>query len=139
MTSPLASPPAHPTVFFDGVCGLCNRFVDRLLRADKRRVLRFAPLQGETARALLPPLPDDAADWTVIYLDERGMHVRSDAALEIWRRLGGVRGLLALARFVPRFVRDPIYRWIARHRYRWFGRRDTCRVPSPAERPWFLP
>jgi predicted DCC family thiol-disulfide oxidoreductase YuxK len=128
-----------PIVFFDGVCGLCNRFVERTLRADRRHVLRFAPLQGETASMLLPPLPDDAAAWTMVYLDERGAHLRSDAALAIWHRLGGWRRWLALARFVPRFLRDAIYRLVARHRYRWFGRRDVCRVPSADERPWFLP
>jgi predicted DCC family thiol-disulfide oxidoreductase YuxK len=118
---------------------LCNRFVDRTLRADKRHVLRFAPLQGETARALLPAMPADAGAWTMVFVDERGAHLRSDAALEVWRRLGGFRGLLALGRFVPRFVRDPVYRLIARHRYRWFGRRETCRVPTAAERSFFLP
>ncbi len=131
--------PRRPIVFFDGVCGMCNRFVDLLLKVDRRGIFLFAPLQGETARSLLPPLPADPAAWSMLYLDERGLHDQSDASLEVYRRLGGLWSVLALARFVPRFLRTPVYRWIARNRYNWFGRRDACRVPTPAERERFLP
>jgi len=134
-----SGPPAHPVIFFDGVCGMCNRFVDLVLRADRRARFRFAPLQGETARRLLPPLSGDPAEWSMLYLDERGLHEQSDASLEVYRRLGGRWSILALARFVPRFVRTPVYRWIARNRYKWFGRREACRVPAPGERDRFLP
>ncbi len=134
--SPTAAP---PIIFFDGVCAMCNRFVDLVLRADRRRVFRFAPIQGETAKRLLPPLPADPASWSMVYLDEHGLHDQSEASLQVYRRLGGAFRLLSLARLVPRALRDPVYRWIARNRYRWFGRRDTCRVPSAAERERFLP
>jgi predicted DCC family thiol-disulfide oxidoreductase YuxK len=127
-----------PIVFFDGVCGLCNRFVDLLLRADRRGVLRFAPLQGETARRMLPPLEGEPSAWTVVFLDERGVQVRSDAVLAIAARLGGAMGLLAWLRVVPRGLRDRTYRFVARHRYRWFGQREGCRVPSAADRERFL-
>ena len=129
----------HPIIFFDGVCAMCNRFVDLILRADRREAFRFAPLQGETARALLPPLAGDPREWSMIYLDERGVHEQSDASLEVYRRLGGVWWLASLLRLVPRFVRTPVYRLIARNRYRWFGRRDSCRVPSAEEKARFLP
>jgi predicted DCC family thiol-disulfide oxidoreductase YuxK len=127
-----------PIIFFDGVCGLCNRAVDALLQADRQAVFRFAPLQGETAKRLLPPLPEDPEDWSIVYLDERGVHRYSDASLEICRRLGGAWSLAALLRFVPRALRDPVYLWIARNRYRWFGKRDSCRVPTSDERARFL-
>jgi predicted DCC family thiol-disulfide oxidoreductase YuxK len=129
----------RPIIFFDGVCAMCNRFVDGVLRADRRGVFRFAPLQGETARALLPPLTTDPAEWSVIYLDEHGRHDQSEAALAVCRRLGGAWRLLGLARLVPRPLRDALYRVVARHRYRWFGRRPACRVPSAEERGRFLP
>lgn len=129
----------HPIVFFDGVCAMCNGFVDVVLRADKRGALRFAPLQGETARRMLGEQPDDEGRWSMIYLDERGLHDQSDASLEVYRRLGGFWRLLGMARWVPRWLRDPVYRTIARNRYRWFGRRDACRVPTEEERARFLP
>jgi predicted DCC family thiol-disulfide oxidoreductase YuxK len=128
-----------PILFFDGVCGLCNRFVDRVLRADRSGVLRFAPLQGETAARVLPPLGDDPESWSLVFLDEQGLHRRSDAALRLCRRLGGWWRWLGVLRFVPRAVRVGVFRWIARHRYRWFGQRESCRVPSETERARFLP
>jgi predicted DCC family thiol-disulfide oxidoreductase YuxK len=129
----------EPIVFFDGVCGLCQRVVDVLLRADRAARLRFAPLQGDTARRMLPPRPPDAAGWSVVYLDEHGVHERTDALLEVTRRLGGAWRLVAALRVVPRPLRDALYRVIARHRYRWFGRRVACRIPSAEERQRFLP
>jgi len=138
-TATRTSPLEHPIIFFDGVCAMCNRFVDLVLRADRRHVFRFAPLQGATARELLPPLADDPREWSVVYLDERGIHDGSDASLEVYRRLGGVWWLPSLLRFVPRVIRRPAYRLLARNRYRWFGRRDRCRVPSPEEKARFLP
>lgn len=139
--SPAARLPAadHPIIFFDGVCVLCNGFVDRILHADRNGIFRFAPLQGETAHVLLPPQKDDPLQWSLLYLDERGVHAQSDASLEICRRLGGAWRLLSLLRFIPRPLRDAVYRIVVRRRYRWFGQRPTCRLPSPAERARFLP
>ena len=137
--TPTGTSPEHPIIFFDGVCVMCNRFVDLLLRVDRRGLFRFAPLQGETAKAMLPPQGDDPKTWSVLYLDERGLHDQSDASLQVYRRLGGFWWLLSLVRVVPRFVRNPVYRMIARNRYRVFGKRSTCRVPTEAERARFLP
>lgn len=128
-----------PIIFFDGVCGMCNRFVDSILSVDAKRVFRFAPLQGGTAKRLLPPLSDEPQEWSMLYLDERGIHDQSDASLEVYRRLGGAWGFLSLLRLVPRRIRNPVYRVIARNRYRWFGRRDSCRIPSTEEKDRFLP
>ncbi|MYE88805.1 DUF393 domain-containing protein [Candidatus Poribacteria bacterium] len=128
-----------PIIFFDGVCGMCNRFVDLILQIDNKGVFRFAPIQGETAKHLLPPLSEAPQEWSMFYLDERGIHKESDAFLEVYRHLGGTWRLLSLLCLVPRGVRDFAYRTVARNRYRWFGQRDTCRIPSPEERCRFLP
>ncbi len=128
-----------PIIFFDGVCGMCNRFVDLILRIDNKGVFRFAPIQGETAKQMLPPLSEAPQEWSMFYLDERGIREESDAFLEVYRRLGGVWWLLSLLRLVPRSVRDFVYRTVARNRYRWFGRRDACRIPTPDEESRFLP
>lgn len=129
----------RPIIFFDGVCGMCNTFVDLMLRVDRKETFLFAPLQGETARERLPVQPENPEDWSMLYLDERGLHDQSSASLEVYRRLGGIWWVLSLLRFVPRIVRDPVYRVIARNRYRVFGKREACRIPTEAERARFLP
>ncbi len=129
----------HPIIFFDGVCGMCNGFVDIIIRADIKGVFRFAALQGETAKEILPAQSKESNDWSMIYVDDRGVHDQSDASLEIYRRLGGLWTILGLARLIPRCIRTPAYRVIARNRYRWFGQRDACRSPTKSEKEWFLP
>ena len=128
-----------PIIFFDGVCAMCDAFVSHVLRLDLDRNFLFAPLEGSTAHTLLPPLSENRYHWSMIYLDERGIHDQSDAALEVYSRLGGIWWLLGLARYVPRLIRNPVYRFVARHRYRWFGVREQCRIPSAEERQRFLP
>ncbi len=125
-------------VFFDGVCGLCNRFVDELLHADRKRLLRFAPLQGSTAHGRLPAGMADAME-SVVYLRDGLVIQRSDAALHVLIDLGGWRLFYRVFFIVPRFLRDAVYDWVARNRYRWFGKHDTCRLPTPEERVRFLP
>ena len=128
----------HPIVFFDGSCVLCNRFVDWVLKRDHRKAFRFTPLQGETAANLLPPQSDDPATWAIALADEKGMHYQSDAALRIISRLGGPYRGVALLLWIPRIVRDRVYRLIASNRYRWFGRLEVCRIPTREERDQFL-
>jgi predicted DCC family thiol-disulfide oxidoreductase YuxK len=128
-----------PIIFFDGVCGMCNAFVDLILRFDREQTFLFAPLQGFTARDLLPPLTGDGREWSMVYADEAGIHDQSNASLEVYRRLGGIWRLLGLLRYIPSFIRNPVYRVIARNRYRWFGKRDSCRLPTAAEQTRFLP
>ncbi len=128
-----------PIIFFDDVCAMCNGFVDLILRVDGRHRFLFAPLRGETARKLLPQLSEDPRDWLMIYVDESGIYEQSDASLQVYRRLGGPWRALSRARHIPRSMRNPVYRVIARNRYRWFGKRDTCRVPSAEEKARFLP
>jgi predicted DCC family thiol-disulfide oxidoreductase YuxK len=127
-----------PIIFYDDVCVMCNGFVNIMLTIDRRQQFLFAPLGGETSRKILPPLPEDPGQWSMIYVDEAGVHDRSDASLEVYRRLGGIWWLLSLAQLVPRWIRNPAYRVLARNRYRWFGKRDTCRLPTAEEKARFL-
>ncbi|MEA2553113.1 MAG: hypothetical protein QOJ65_1289 [Fimbriimonadaceae bacterium] len=124
-------------IFFDGVCNLCNGIVDFLIRRDKRRVLRYAPLQGTAAKELLPleyvnDLPG------VAFLDKDGVYQRSTAVLRAAAKLGGAWPVVKIFLLVPRPIREAIYNWIARNRYKWFGKRDSCRLPTPEERAMFL-
>jgi predicted DCC family thiol-disulfide oxidoreductase YuxK len=125
-------------VYFDGVCGLCNGFVDFLLRNDPRGRLLFAPLQGETAARNLSPNETQCLDSVIV--SEAGRTYRESAAIvKIVNRLGpGWRMLGGMLWLIPRPLRDSGYRLLARHRYRFFGKHDTCRLPSPEERQRFL-
>lgn len=131
-------------VLYDGLCGLCDRTVQFLLARDRGRVLFFAPLQGETASAVLARHCLGADLSTMVFVRDAGLPeeevlLRSDGVLGALLAIGGPWGLLArVARLVPWPLRDAVYRWIAANRYRWFGRLDTCRVPSPEERRRFL-
>jgi predicted DCC family thiol-disulfide oxidoreductase YuxK len=126
-------------IYYDGLCGLCDRFVQFVLRRDRAARYRFAPLQGSTAQGRVPATLDPRASETVILEEEDRFRVRSDAALAILSGLGGAWRLTALLRVIPRPVRDAVYDVVARNRHRWFGRRAECRVPQPHERDRFLP
>jgi predicted DCC family thiol-disulfide oxidoreductase YuxK len=136
----VAQPP-YAIVLFDGVCGLCNWSVDFLLRRDRHGALRFAPLQSEAAETLLREHGLDATEFSsVVVIDGSQVYRRSDAALHALWRLGAIwRTLAVLARLLPRPLRDAIYDRIATNRYRWFGQRSSCRIPTAQERERFLP
>lgn len=133
-------------VFFDGVCGLCNRFVDFVLSRDRRGAIRFAPLQGDTAKRVLSgdcrAVSSETQTFdTVVWLDSSSREfVRSAAAVRVLWRIGGVWSLIGwLLWLIPRPLRDVGYRLVAANRFRLFGKKETCRLPSPAERERFLP
>lgn len=122
-------------VFFDGECGLCNGFVDFLVSRDRHGVLRFASLQGQTAASYtnLPRVDSVIVDTGTTLL------MRSDAAIAAVAALGGLWSLVRGFSVIPRPVRDAAYDFVARRRHRIFGKRETCRLPTPDERGWFLP
>jgi predicted DCC family thiol-disulfide oxidoreductase YuxK len=138
--------PGRTLLFFDGVCGLCNRLVDYLMVHDKARKLRYAPLQGETFKALAVELPEltKIDSLVVAHRTAEGepaqIYIRSQAALFALGELGGGWGLLCRTlRLVPRFLSDGLYRFVAKVRYRIFGKYAACRLPSTEERALFLP
>jgi predicted DCC family thiol-disulfide oxidoreductase YuxK len=128
-----------PVLFFDGVCGLCNHVIDFVIARDRAAIFRFAPLQGDTARERLPEA--DLRDLnTMVLWEEQGIFRKSTAASRILIRLGGVWRLIGTAlRLVPRPLRDAGYSLVARHRYWIFGKKESCRMPTSAERARFLP
>lgn len=126
-------------IVFDGVCALCNGWVDFLLVRDRRQRYRFAAMQAPAGRRLLAGCgldPDDPASF--LLLDRGHAYTDSDAILRVLAGLGGAWRLALLARIVPGVARDRLYRYVARRRYRWFGRRDACRMPSPEDAQRFL-
>ncbi len=128
-----------PVIVFDGVCTLCSRWVRFLLRFDRRGRYRFAAMQGAHGRRLLATHGLDPDDPLSFLLVEQGRaHTDTDAIVRVLTGLGGVWRLAALARLLPRALRDRAYRWLARNRYRWFGRHDACYLPTPAQAARFL-
>ncbi len=127
-----------PILLFDGVCNVCDRSVQFVLDHDSRGTVRFASLQSDVGRRLLAQHGIDAEVDSVVLVEGGRAHVRSDAALATARLLDAPWRWLAVARIVPRGVRDTVYDWIARNRYRWFGTRDACRIPTPEVRARFL-
>lgn len=124
-------------VFFDGVCGFCDRSVDFLVRIDRSEVLRFAPLQGPYARQVLPLDRVENLD-TIVYKDGATVYCRSAALLRILHDLGGIWSIFYPLIWVPEGWRDAGYRWFAKRRYAFFGKREVCRLPSPEERARFI-
>jgi len=133
------TPPAPSIVVFDGVCVLCSGWVRFLLVRDRRGRFRFATMQSEAGRRLLAAHGLDPADPVSFLLVEGGRaFTDSTGILRIVARLGGIWRLAAAVYAVPRPLRDAVYRWLARHRYRWFGRREACFVPTPETAHRFL-
>jgi predicted DCC family thiol-disulfide oxidoreductase YuxK len=130
---------AH-VVFYDGVCGLCDRFVSFIVRRDRRRRFRFATLQGALAARTLAPRGVDVAELDTVYVltgDQRLLR-RSRAVLFVLAQLGGLWWVLSWGRVVPAVIADRLYDLVASVRYRVFGKREACRVPSAEERALFL-
>jgi len=123
-------------VFFDGVCGLCNLSVDWLMQQDKKQLLRFAPLQGPTAAKLLSERSSNLS--SVVFWSGEAYYEKSDALLKIMALPGMRWKWLLVFRIIPRSARDFIYDIIARNRYKWWGKKETCRIPSHEEKNLFL-
>lgn len=121
-----------PVVLFDGVCKLCNGSVNFILRSDRKGRLKLAPLQSEYGRAILKKHGkySDPLDSMMLLEGER-LTVKSTAVICISKYLGGAWPLCMIFLTIPRFARDFIYDIVAKNRYRWFGKYDTCRLPDP--------
>lgn len=117
----------HPVILFDGVCNLCTGSVRFVIERDSRKRFRFASLQSPVAERLLGRRENLEA---VILLQNGKTYRKSGAALRIARRLDGLWPLLAVLLIIPGFLRDAVYDWIGRRRYRMFGRREACWLPS---------
>src|SRR3954471_7457378 len=126
-------------IVFDGVCNLCNDAVQFVIRHDRRGRFMFTSLQSEAGQEILRGngLPADHFD-SFIYIRDQKVYQRSGAALYMLRDIGGLWSLLFAFIIVPRFIRDFVYDTVARHRYRWFGRRESCIIPTSELRGRFL-
>jgi len=132
-------PDEHPIVLFDGVCNLCNGFVQFIVPRDPDGKIHFASLQSDIGQELLAAhgLPTDTLE-SIVLIEGDDCYVKSGAVARIAAHLGGVYALAASLRYLPRPVRDRAYDFVAARRYRWFGQKDQCLMPTGDVRSRFL-
>jgi predicted DCC family thiol-disulfide oxidoreductase YuxK len=129
----------HPIVLFDGVCNLCNGAVQFIVKRDPRGILQFASLQSLYARQKLEALGRDPdALYSIVVLRDGRALEKSDAVLEIAKHLTGPWKYLTIFQIIPRFIRDWFYSLVANNRYRWFGKKDQCMIPTASLKARFV-
>lgn len=129
----------NPVVLFDGVCNLCNKAVQFIIQRDKNHLVKFSALQSETGRRLQQEygLPPETISSIILIADGKA-YTQSTAALKLCKYLTALWPLLYGFIIVPTFIRDGVYRWVAKNRYQWFGRQDHCMIPTPELKNRFL-
>lgn len=129
----------HPVILFDGVCNFCNAGINFIIKQDKHKVFRFAALQSEAGQKLLSRygLPKEGFESFVLIDDEK-VHLKSTAGLKVYGKLPWYWKWTQAFWLAPRFIRDAVYDLLARNRYRWFGKKEECTVPTPEVRGRFL-
>lgn len=125
-------------VFFDGLCHLCNKSVRFLLRIDRNKNLRYAPLQGSTAVKFIHRESLQSMD-SMVYLRNDKLHLKSDAALWLLFDASLYFKWIIIFFIIPRFIRNLVYDFIAKRRYQWFGKYDECAIPTKENKHLFLP
>lgn len=135
----------HKIILFDGVCNLCNGTVVFIIKRDKKNVFKFATLQSEIAHDLVISFASNEKDKessnaldSIILLDNGKKYTKSSAALRIAKHLSGAYPLLYGLMIIPKFLRDWVYSIIAKNRYKWFGKKESCMIPTPELQKKFL-
>ena len=127
-------------ILFDGVCNLCDSAVQYVIKHDKKDIFRFVPLQSDLGKEILNYLKIDVSKTDSIILYEPGVayFYKSDAALEILNELGGFLKWSIVFKIVPSVLRNPVYDYVARNRYKWYGKKEACMIPTPELKAKFL-
>ncbi|MGM5471285.1 thiol-disulfide oxidoreductase DCC family protein [Flavobacteriaceae bacterium LMO-SS05] len=127
-------------VLFDGVCNLCNASVKYIIKHDKTDLFRFTPLQSEVGQHLIAKYHIDPSktDSILLYSEKKGIYYKSTAALKIASHLGFPRSSMSIFLIIPPFIRNWVYDYIAKNRYKWYGKRESCMVPTPELQAKFL-
>lgn len=127
-------------ILFDGVCNLCSSSIQFIIKRDKKQYFRFASLQSETAKEIFKSIDIPLKSMeSIVLIENKTVYVQSMAALRIAKKLGGLWPLVYyIGRMLPHSLRDTIYNWVARNRYKWFGKKDSCMLPAPGIQHRFL-
>lgn len=129
----------QPIVLFDGICNLCNSAVQFIIRHDKKSIFMFTSLQSDTGQKLLAQyhLPLNELN-SFILIENNKAYTRSSGALRVVKKLKGLWPFLYGLMIVPKFIRDAVYNWVGRNRYKWFGKQEACMIPTPELEARFL-
>jgi hypothetical protein len=125
-------------ILFDGLCNLCNGAVQFIIRHDKKNKFVFASLQSDLAQKLIDKIQVKYSQESIVLIKGNKHFEKSDAALEIAKNLSGLWPMVYGFKILPRFLRDVLHNWVAKNRYPWFGKRNSCLSPSPELRARFL-
>jgi len=126
-------------ILFDGVCNLCNTSVNFVIEHDKKNIFKFAALQSDMGKKLAIENNINIADTdSIILIDGDSSYIKSTAALYISKELSGAYPLLYAFMIIPKYLRDLIYNYIAKNRYKWYGKKESCMIPSPTLKDKFL-
>jgi predicted DCC family thiol-disulfide oxidoreductase YuxK len=134
----LASNSNKPTILFDGVCNLCNGAVQFVINRDRPGKFRFASLQSTVGKSYLQKFNLKPDVYSIILIKDNRVLDKSSAVLEIARDLSGLWPALSVFKIVPKVFRDAVYDFIAKRRYKWFGKKDECMIPTPELKARFL-
>ena len=127
-------------ILFDGVCNLCDKSVQFIIKHDKKDVFRFVALQSDLGKKIIKHIGIDTTKTDSIILYQPGMayFYKAEAALKIAKELGGIYIILSLFSVLPNSLSNLVYDWIAKNRYKWYGKKDECMIPSPELKAKFL-
>lgn len=129
----------QPIIFFDGVCNLCNSSVNYFIKRDKKNILKFASLQSDAAKQILLQFGVEKVDLkSIIVLNNNKLYLESSAIIEILKQLGGIYKIFTIFWIIPKPIRDFLYQIIAKNRYRWFGKKESCMIPTPELKNKFI-
>ncbi|MGB3606999.1 MAG: DCC1-like thiol-disulfide oxidoreductase family protein [Psychroserpens sp.] len=127
-------------ILFDGVCNLCNASITYVIKHDKNNTFMFAPLQSEAGEQIIAKYNIDVekTDSILLYSNDNGLSIKSTAALKIAKHLGVPINLMIVFFIIPTFIRDWVYDYIAKNRYKWYGKKEACMIPTPELKAKFL-
>lgn len=132
--------PNKQLILFDGVCNLCDASVQYIIKHDRQDSFRYTALQSEVGQKIREQFHINAekTDSILLYSEEKGIYYKSTAALKIASKLGFPRNLLSVFLIIPPFIRNWVYDFIAKNRYKWYGKKDDCMIPTPELKSKFL-
>jgi predicted DCC family thiol-disulfide oxidoreductase YuxK len=127
-----------PIILFDGVCNYCNTMVNFVIKEDKQKTIKFSPLQSTTGQVLLNKYHVPKNIDSFVFIENGKAHLQSTAALKVIKHLAWYWQWLQALWLIPKFLRDRVYNFVAKRRYKWFGKKESCMIPTPEIRSRFL-